>query len=47
MELYKALETIKNDTNTLNVWIALWDWVIAVVALLLMDFRKLEFTKAC
>ena len=30
-----------NAQNTLNVRIVLWDWVIAVVALLLMDFRQI------
>ena len=42
MDLYKALETIKNEcTKPPNVWIVLWDWDIAVVALIQMDFRQI------
>lgn len=35
-----------NEQNTLNVRIVLWDWVIAVVALIQMDFRQIGIYKS-
>ena len=35
-----------NAQNTLNVRIVLWDWVIAVVALIQMDFRQIGIYKS-
>lgn len=35
-----------NAQNTPNVWIVLWDWDIAVVELLQMDFRQIGIYKS-
>lgn len=46
MELYKALETIKNECVKHTECVVLWDWVIAVVALIQMDFRQIGIYKS-